>query len=479
MHDNPTDTAATRRFEFSKLDAYLLTIDLAAAAVIVGLFASDRRILPAGHVVSFVAFALLLLLGELRPLKWLRLGDGGEVTMTWAFSMALLFVGPLSGAVVTVGIASLIGDLVQRKALRRTIFNAGQLVIALACAGAVLELTGLRLVLIDGRSVSLYWIVAVSIAAIGAFLVNGTLTCIAIALSEGTGVRAMLRRGVMPNISTDGALLALAPCFVVVAERSIVLLPLVLVTASFVYRSSQDALLSEHAATGDPLTELLNRRAFDDQLGRRRFADDALRPHVGVALIDLNGFKAINDRLGHHVGDHVLREVARRLNELRSAGSSRQLGGDEFARCSSPSSPAPRTPNAGPGSCTEVISRDSTVNGYPLAIGGSVGIATVTSSRAVANDLLRDADSAMYRAKRQARRRHPRSVPRRPGTGRTRLLGDLARAITEDQFVMHCASLGSPSPPARVVAFEALIRWHPTLGLVMPGSSCRRRSRPN
>ena len=91
------------------------------------------------------------------------------------------------------------------------------------------------------------------------FMGNGALTCVALALHEQTSVAAMLRRGLMTNLTTDGAMLALSPCFVGgVAAGACSCLPLALVTATLVYRSSRAALTSQHAASHDVLTELLN-----------------------------------------------------------------------------------------------------------------------------------------------------------------------------------------------------------------------------
>ena len=146
------------------------------------------------------------------------------------------------------------------------------------------------------------------------FAVNTALTCTVIALHQGLPVTETLRSVGAVNLSTDGVLLSLSPIFVVVAERSVLLVPLLLVTTWTVYRTAEIALVRRHEATHDSLTRLPNRRLFDEHLHNAVTTARRTGGRVGVVLIDLDGFKSINDRLGHDVGDEVLRSVAGRMN---------------------------------------------------------------------------------------------------------------------------------------------------------------------
>ena len=469
MQDDTEVNGPRRRRSGSALEAYLGAVIGGAFIVLAALARLEGQILPGSGKTVFLVFVGLLVAGEVKPVKWLRLDDGGEVTMSWAFALALLFVGPVTGAVAALGLASVIGDLSHRKPLRRTLFNAAQLVIALGAAGTLLELSGERTALVDHSRLGALWFVAVVIASVVAFLINGALTCIALALHEGTSVRQMLRRGVLPNLSTDGALLALAPCFVVIAERSLLLLPLVLVTATFVYRSSRAALMSEHEANHDALTALLNRRAFDELL-TSCFDNARMDALFAVALIDLNGFKSINDRLGHHVGDHVLQEVGRRLVEARRPNMiAARLGGDEFAVLFTHVDSEADALELG-WELHRLLAQDSVINGYPLAIGGSVGVAIAPDHGDNPELLLRNADVAMYKAKRGktcvelfSREGEHRDV------GRLQLLSDLPAALRDEQLVVHYQPQLDITT-GDLVAIEALIRWqHPVLGLIPPG----------
>ena len=164
------------------------------------------------------------------------------------------------------------------------------------------------------------------------FGLNNALTGSVIALDQGLPVMPMLRSIGVANLETDGILLSLSPVFVVVAERSVLLIPLLLVTTWTVYRTAEVALVRRHEATHDMLTQLPNRRLFDEHLQSAVISAQRKGTRVAVVLIDLDGFKGINDRLGHDIGDQVLRNIAARMNDVRrSRDLLARIGGDEFA----------------------------------------------------------------------------------------------------------------------------------------------------
>ncbi len=150
-----------------------------------------------------------------------------------------------------------------------------------------------------------------------------------------------------------------------------------------------------HDAVSDSLTGLLNRRGFSAVLSEQ--VADQLQP-TAVVLLDLDGFKRINDRFGHAAGDEVLIEVGRRLTQL--VGSDRlaaRLGGDEFALLTKEANLQAVT-----GQLYETISKPMTIGGMKMSVGVSVGAASIANSTSDLEAVLREADERMYEQKGEA-----------------------------------------------------------------------------
>jgi diguanylate cyclase (GGDEF)-like protein len=222
-------------------------------------------------------------------------------------------------------------------------------------------------------------------------------------------------------------------------------------------------------AFSDVLTGLANRALFTDrlELALRRTARSG--GEVAVVFLDLDGFKSVNDSLGHAAGDRLIREVGRLLQSaVRSEDTLARLGGDEFAIL------VERSP--GVEEATRIAERVLAALAGPVDLGGqrvtvsaSIGIATGDVA-ATASSLLRDADNAMYWAKGTGPGRYVLFNPqmRSAAAERRQLETDLWAAVAEEQFRLvyqPVVDLGSE----RITGFEALIRWdHPTLGVVLP-----------
>lgn len=224
-------------------------------------------------------------------------------------------------------------------------------------------------------------------------------------------------------------------------------------------------------ALHDALTELPNRVLFMDRLERaiergRRHEDDGL----AVLFLDLDRFKNINDSLGHIAGDQLLVEVSRRLQRcLRSSDTVARLGGDEFAILLEDITDA--------GEAVRVAERLQAELQMPLALEGqeiftsaSIGIALSVGCAQRPEDLLRDADTAMYRAKALGRGRH--EVFDQEMHARAVMLlqleTDLRRAIERKEFQLHYHPIMSLSS-GKMITVEALVRWlHPERGLIPP-----------
>ena len=159
-------------------------------------------------------------------------------------------------------------------------------------------------------------------------------------------------------------------------------------------------VLSEQAVR-DPLTGLANRALLAERLAASLARDARSGESTGVLFLDLDGFKEVNDRFGHAVGDEVLRAVADRLQRaVRPSDTVARLGGDEFVVVVEGASPT--AVNALARRLTAAVATPLTVQGTTLTLGVSVGVALAECGRAEASALLAQADSRMYDAKRHA-----------------------------------------------------------------------------
>jgi diguanylate cyclase (GGDEF)-like protein len=218
----------------------------------------------------------------------------------------------------------------------------------------------------------------------------------------------------------------------------------------------------------DNLTGLPNRSLFNDQL-RQRF-DQAKQSKEGIAvlLLDLNGFKEVNDTLGHAVGDHLLQAIAGRLSTyLSDAALVARLGGDEFAVLIHPGTK--ENASAAAETIASCLTPPITVDDMTIQAGASTGIALYPGDGDDGPSLLRRADAAMYEAK-QSGRSHMFATPDDDVTNvrRLQLLGEMRAAIATGDFrLYHQPKLDMKT--GRIVGTEGLVRWqHPQLGLLTP-----------
>jgi len=220
----------------------------------------------------------------------------------------------------------------------------------------------------------------------------------------------------------------------------------------------------------DPLTGLHNRRYFADVMGGRMTSAGRQGDTAVVLLVDLDGFKQINDTRGHPVGDALLREVAARLRKCVAAGDTViRLGGDEFAIVRV-GRPQRRDVTALARIIVNELSETYEVDDYHLRISASVGVAMPPDGGEDLNDLLRSADIALYFVKAEGGSAYQLFDPAMENTVRTRraLEIDLREALGRGELEVYYQPLVQINP-YRVSGFEALLRWHhPTLGMVMP-----------
>ncbi|MCJ7643477.1 MAG: EAL domain-containing protein [Candidatus Aminicenantes bacterium] len=234
-------------------------------------------------------------------------------------------------------------------------------------------------------------------------------------------------------------------------------------------KSLEEQLLLD--AFHDPLTNLANRALFLDRLGVS-FARIRRRKNTSFALlcIDLDRFKNVNDSLGHRKGDQMLVSVARRLLKcVRFGDTVARLGGDEFAMLLEDIN--------GPADVEATVRRIQREIGEPFGLEGDEVFATVSIGIAIAGpgcdkpeNLLRDADTAMYRAKAEGKARHVvfDVAMRDQAVNLLQLETDLRRAVERNEFLIHYQPIVSLKA-GEIVGFEALVRWqHPSRGLIAP-----------
>jgi diguanylate cyclase (GGDEF)-like protein len=243
---------------------------------------------------------------------------------------------------------------------------------------------------------------------------------------------------------------------------------LFMITASVSRGLRRQVAFNAYLAQHDALTELPNRTLF-----HRRAAAAVRRAKLGqesvaIAIIDLDRFKDVNDTLGHHNGDHLLTELARRLaTHMRPRDTVARLGGDEFGLVlRDVSDPAP-----GLQRLREVIDHEVELSGLPLSVQASIGFAMAPEDGTDVDELLQRADVAMYiaKAKHSGVTRYDAALDHYDAASLSRVT-QLRRAIDDGQLVLHYQPQATLAD-GTVRAVEALIRWqHPTDGLLYPGS---------
>jgi diguanylate cyclase (GGDEF)-like protein len=382
------------------------------------------------------------------------------------FAFALLLLGsPMVGISV-----ALLGAIVH--ALQRTrrpsvvLDGVAATALSLSAGGIALTALGVEGAITQFARIPLSWALAIVAGGVSILVANALVAAITTCIRRRTPLLVALRRELAIRVTAEGALLSLAPIWVIGIDFSPVLAPLLGVTTVLVFRSTREAVERSHEAQHDPLTGLANRRAFLDDL------DESLRSrasHASVLLMDLDGFKEVNDQLGHAVGDALLVSFANRLDRSTpSTATAARLGGDEFAVLI-PTGADPERLRRTVDELHARLTAPLVVEAFPISIGVSIGVATAPRDGTTSGDLLASADVAMYRAKRTGRtvERFENCASSRQ-RGRLDLLGDIGVALDRGDLHVHF------QPQIRIAdgevdTVEALVRWrHPDHGSISP-----------
>ncbi|WP_319462134.1 putative bifunctional diguanylate cyclase/phosphodiesterase [Micromonospora sp. RTP1Z1] len=352
---------------------------------------------------AFWTMAALAVACDARPFVPPGRRQSSAVFPSTCFTFAILLGWGLGPAVAVQAVAVAVSGWRMGHTPWRTSFNAAQYACALGAAYGIIRL-GPGAIFDGGR---LHWtdVAAVGGATAAWFAVNYGLVSSAIRLRFGDRWWPSVRLGLAYELLSTGSLLLLAPVLVAAARASAALIPLVLVPLFAVYRMARLSAEQEQLAALDPLTGLPNRKALLAEVAEQvhlhaeRTARGLPDPHLALLLIDLDRFKHVNDALGHAVGDRLLVEVSARLTAVvRDGDLVARLGGDEFAIVV-PGLTGTEEARALADRVAAALAEPVSLDGLPLDVGGSIGIALFPEHGEDFATLMRHADVAMYDAK--------------------------------------------------------------------------------
>ncbi|MCO8310646.1 phosphodiesterase DibA [Pseudomonas mandelii] len=225
-----------------------------------------------------------------------------------------------------------------------------------------------------------------------------------------------------------------------------------------------------HLAHHDPLTDLPNRLLLSDRAGQAVASAQVHKRGCALLMIDLDHFKLINDSLGHSVGDQLLKAVAERLNALFGPGITlARLSGDEFAVLAE-NCPQPGHAAALAQRVIDGLKEPFQIDGHPLFINASIGISLFPSDALSAEQLLRNADSALFKAKSAGRDGYALYTEELTAHAQQRveIAFELRRALEQQELRVYYQPVHDLKT-SRLIGVEALVRWeHPQRGLVSP-----------
>jgi diguanylate cyclase (GGDEF)-like protein/PAS domain S-box-containing protein len=224
-----------------------------------------------------------------------------------------------------------------------------------------------------------------------------------------------------------------------------------------------------HMARHDPLTDLPNRTMLAEAM------EQALRAagnhQVAVLCLDLDHFKEVNDSLGHPIGDDLLKVVGQRIDEcIRETDTLARLGGDEFAILQVGTHDQPPDPAALASRLVDILSVPYESGGHQVVIGVSIGVSVAPTDSTDPNQLLKNADMALYRAKADGRGTYRFFEPEMDARAQDRraLELDMRAALVRGEFELYYQPILEVDG-GHIVAFEALARWnHPMRGTIQP-----------
>lgn len=457
-----------------RLRRYFQTVTLAGLVGLVLLHLVGHGWDLAGRGVVFVALLAMIIVGDLTPLLTSRRSRDGLVPVSPVFALAMLLQCGAAPAAVAAAAASVITGLARRQPAPTVWFGLAQRVISVLAAAVVLWLAGPAPF---GAPVRIDWNTFVPvIAACGGFIVVSLLvTSLATAYTarDTYGAQAArplhvwLRRELAGRGHYAGLLLSLAPAVALAAERHVLLLALFALPAFAISRSIAIAAGRDHQVLHDDLTGLPNRQLLADRLTQ---AIALARRHghkTGVLVLDVTGFGEVNDSLGRACGDVLLQQIAAQLvRTLRGVDTVARIGADEFSIVLHGVRDRDDVEIVAD-NLRRALATPTVIAGVPLAVELAVGAALWPDHGGSADAVLRCAESAMQRAKRQRGGYRLYASSPTGGVNRMQLLAQLRDGLIRDELEVHFQPQAALST-GELVGAEALVRWRRDGRLVPP-----------
>jgi diguanylate cyclase (GGDEF)-like protein len=420
------------------------------------------------HTGPSYVLAILLFAGEFRRMLVVRSdGDSERLTTSATFAVALVLTGPLSLALLAQVIATALDDVRKRRDFLRIAFNLGQYSLTLFAVHVafMIPMTGPVLAHDGANAIGML----PAVAGAGAyFLVNNLLVGVVFALVTEQSLPEVLYEDLRVQGLDSAIMLGLAPIAAMTLSHSLAFTPFVVLPLLGVQRNASIASRRQYESLHDSLTDLPNRRLFNLEAGRALVSANTSGTMVAVMLVDLDHFKEVNDTLGHHVGDGLLREVAQRLSASLPGLTVARLGGDEFAVLVPDAQGRENVlalAEAAMGQLREPVVTEE----IRLGVNASIGFALFPEDGRDLSTLVQRADVALYRAKENRNEVQGYRADVDPhSVQRLSLHGDLLGAVEgPDLGMVYQPQMDAIS--GRVVGVEALMRWtHPVHGPISP-----------
>jgi diguanylate cyclase (GGDEF)-like protein len=447
------------------LETYLLAVTLGGSALFVAVVGQNAAEFLSTAPSAFWVFTGLVVLGQMLTIK-VRGFD--EITSATSFLFALLLLFGLPAASFALLCSSVVSATRDHRPVLHKSFALGLQLIALSLAAAALAvLTNLPR---PHASPPLepFEVPGLFVAGGVYFLTKNFFAQMMPAVIAGEPWRAVMRQDLTLQMLTAAVFISLAPIILLAADASLSMCLLLLLPMVAIYKGGKQAVLNEHRAMHDLLTGLPNRTLFTDRIEQAIRLAQRNHGSAAVLFLDLDHFKEINDTLGHHHGDLVLRTLGPRLAEvLRASDTIARLGGDEFGILLPEALPEEAAKVAS--KILEALKRPLRAEHLTLQVGASIGVACSPAHGSDVVTLLQHADAAMFRAK-ENRNGYELYCGDEdaPSQERVLLASDLRTAVEAGDFALEYQPL-IDIRSGQAAGVEALARWrHPARGLVSP-----------